>query len=276
MARLSPTGKASDYFLQPRSFPLLQLPWWSAKSFNSEADLEFLQDVLYSTMNGYYYIRLLDNLMDGHSTVELKILPATAFFHTEFQSVYQRYFEINHPFWEAFRGAWFSGNDAVARELDLSEISPVDFERVTVAKLGPTRIPMAAVRFRYGNFLRPWEEFALALARWSQLEDDLFDWHKDISNGKTSYFLTQASRHEGFDSSEEWIVYGGFQRGMATLERELSALRLLTPPLHSPDVVAYLDFRQVLLKEQEVKISEAFQSLRQLAAILEPGAEPRS
>jgi hypothetical protein len=274
MACLSPSGRAPDYFLLPSSFPLLQLPWWAAKTFTAEPDLEFLKDVLYSTMNGYYYIRLLDNLMDGHGTVELKILPATAFFHTEFQSVYQKYFQIDHPFWEVFRSSWFSGSDAVARELDLSQISRLDFERVTVVKLAATRIPMAAVCFRYRrDHLRLWEEFALALARWSQLADDLFDWHEDMSHGKTSYFLSQANSHEGFDSVEAWVIYEGFQRGIKTLQRELSALRLLVPPLHSSDVVNYLNFREVLLQEHKVKVSEAFQSLRELGAIIQAGTQ---
>src|SRR5690348_3037394 len=68
MSALSPTGKAADYFLQPGSFPLLYLPCWAARSFTVEPYAAFLSDVVYSTINGYYYIRLLDNLMDNHAT----------------------------------------------------------------------------------------------------------------------------------------------------------------------------------------------------------------
>jgi len=133
MAQLSPTGNASDYFLLPRMFPLLRLPLWVAKSFAAEAESEFLADVIYSTVNGYYYIRLLDNLMDGHGTNELEILPATAFFHTEFQATYQKYFEAAHPFWEMFRSAWFSASDAVTHEFNLDCIREAEFEGITVA-----------------------------------------------------------------------------------------------------------------------------------------------
>ena len=275
MAHLSPTGKAPDYFLHPRSFPLLHLPWWAAKSFAVEPDYEFLADVLYSTVNGYYYIRLLDNVMDGHGTVDLKILPATAFFHTEFQATYQKYFDVAHPFWEVFRSAWFSSSEAVTREVDLDRIHRADFERVTVGKLAGARIPLAAVGFRHGAGERMgcWEEFTLALARWSQMEDDLFDWHHDLRHGKTSYFLTEARRHKDFESVAAWVISEGFQSGMQTLRRELSTLRRLAPALHSPDVVRYLRSRQTLLESQKVRIGQAFQTLKDVARIMESEAQ---
>jgi len=271
MSHLSPTSDASEYFLQPRTFPLLLLPCWAARTFAAEPDREFLADVVYSTVNGYYYIRLLDNLMDGHGKIELKILPATAFFHTEFQAAYHRYFEAAHPFWEIFRSAWFSGSDAVTREFDLDRIDEAEFERVTVVKLAGARIPLAAVAFRHdaGEQLQCWEKFALALARWSQMEDDLFDWHDDLLHGKTSHFLTEARRQQGLDTVEAWVIREGFPRGIATLQHELDALRLLVPPLNSPDVVRYLDLRQTMLEGLKTRIGAAFQILEDVASITE-------
>jgi hypothetical protein len=274
MAQLSTTGKAPDYFLQPRMFPLLRLPLWAAKSFTAEPDDQFLADVIYSTVNGYYYIRLLDNLMDGHGTIELKILPATAFFHTEFQATYQKYFEASHPFWEVFRSAWFSGSDAVTREFSLDRIGEAEFERVTVSKLAGARIPLAAVGFRYGTgqTLQRWENFALALARWSQMEDDLFDWHDDLHHGKTSYFLTEANRRRGSDTVEAWVIREGFQQGLETLQRELSALRDLARPLNSPAVARYLELRVSMLEGQKTRIGQAFQVLEAVANATEQPA----
>jgi hypothetical protein len=271
MSRLSPTSDASEYFLQPRVFPFLLLPWWAARAFAAEPDREFLVDVVYSTVNGYYYIRLLDNLMDGHGTVELKILPATAFFHTEFQATYQKYFDAVHPFWEIFRSAWFSASDAVTRESDLDCMDQVEFERVTVVKLAGSRIPLAAVAFRHdaGERLQCWEKFALALARWSQMEDDLFDWHDDLRHGKTSHFLTEAGLHQGLETVEAWIIREGFQQGITTLQRELDALRHLVPPLNSPDVVRYLDARETILERLKTSIGAGFRILEDVASITE-------
>ncbi|HXM59732.1 MAG TPA: hypothetical protein VN950_02680 [Terriglobales bacterium] len=271
MAHLSPTGVAPDYFLQPRMFPILRLPLWAAKSLTAEPDGDFLADVIYSTVNGYYYIRLLDNLMDGHGTIELKILPATAFFHTEFQATYQKYFDAAHPFWEVFRSAWFSASDAVTHEFNLDRIREAEFERITVAKLAGVRIPLAAVGFRYGTGqgMQRWENFALALARWSQMEDDLFDWHQDLCHGKTSYFLSEANRCKGFDTVDAWVIHEGFHQGVETLQRELSALRDLLPPLHSPDVASYLDLRETMLEGQKTQIGEAFRVLETVAIVTE-------
>jgi len=272
MARLSPTGEAPDYFLRPRTFPLLRLLWWAAKSFSAEPDCEFLADVIYSTVNGYCYIRLLDNVMDGHGTGESKILPATAFFHTEFQATYQKYFDAAHPFWEVFRSAWFGASDAVTCEVNLDRVDRADFERITVGKLAGVRIPLTAVAFWHGagERLRAWEEFTLALARWSQMEDDLFDWHDDLRHGKASCFLTEARRHKGSESVEAWVISKGFQQGMETLHRELTALRGLVPSLSNPDVVRYLDSREAILERQKVSIGQAFQILNDVASIMEP------
>jgi hypothetical protein len=203
--------------------------------------------------------------------VELNILPATAFFHTEFQAVYHKYFAADHPFWDIFRSAWFSAGEAVTREVNLDRVSRVEFEKVTVAKLAGARIPLAAVGLHHGagEQLRCWEEFTLALARWSQIEDDLFDWHHDLRYGKTSYFLAEANRHKGCASVEAWVIREGFQQGMEILQRELSELRRLVPPLHSPDVIRYLDSRQTILESQTMRIGAAFQILRDLASITE-------
>ena len=56
---------------------------------------------------------------------------------------------------------------------------------------------------------------------------------------------------------------------MATLQRELSALRRLVPSLDSPEVAAYLDSRQSILESQKATIGQAFQVLMDVANILE-------
>jgi hypothetical protein len=270
VARLSPSGKAPEYFFQPRSFPLVHLPWWAAKSFTTELDLKFLADVIYSTINGYYYIRLLDNLMDDHGTIEADILPGTAFFHTEFQAVYQEYFEATNHFWEIFRSAWFSASDAVTRQAHLDFVDKAAFEQVIVAKLAAAQIPVAAVVLRHGAGLRlqNWKEFTLALARFSQMEDDLSDWHHDLHHGIASYFLTQARGQKDLQSVEAWVICEGFQHEMENLRRELSTLRRFTHCLHSPDVVRYLDVREDILQAQMVRMGEAFQVIKDVRRIL--------
>lgn len=274
MAQLSPTGTAADYFLQACMFPVLRLPLWAAKSFGADPNCEFLADVTFSTINGYYYIRLLDNLMDGHATVEVQILPATAFFHTEFQLAYQKHFWPTHAFWNAFRSAWLGGSEAVTRELSLDSVGAIEFQQVSVAKLSPATIPVSAVGYHFGagERIRAWEEFTRALAGFSQLEDDLFDWHHDLRHAKPSYFLSQAMRRAGAQTVGEWIMREGFSQGIRTLQHQLVALRRLLPALDSPEAKSYLDFREVTLEDQQEKIGAAFKVLRDMADIMQqPG-----
>ena len=74
MSSLSPTDHPSGYFTQQAMFPMFLLPAWMATS-SGGWDGQFQSDLVYSTVNGYYFIRLLDNVMDGHFTVERELLP---------------------------------------------------------------------------------------------------------------------------------------------------------------------------------------------------------
>src|ERR1700685_2401201 len=61
MTSRSPTSDAPEYFMRPRIFPMLLLPCWMAEIGGRMPDRKFQSDVVFSTLNGYYYIRLLDN-----------------------------------------------------------------------------------------------------------------------------------------------------------------------------------------------------------------------
>lgn len=272
MTRLSPTGNARDYLTQPRMFPTLLLPWWMAKSFDRELDTAFQADVVYSSLNGYYYIRLLDNLMDGHGSTELKILPATAFFHTQFQLAYQPYFEASHFLWRVFQEEWFSSAEAVAREVDLEYIGIPEFEQVSVKKVCAVKIPLAATAYHYekSSQIQHWWRFAEALAGWAQMLDDLFDWHQDLRNRKSSYFLSlgnQAKRPE--ESIESWVLREGFQWGVCDLQSRLPQLRQLAQHLNCPAAESYLDFREKMLAEDAARIGAGLSTLREIATVLD-------
>ena len=104
------------------------------------------------------------------------------------------------------------------------------------------------------------------------MEDDLFDWHDDLRHGKTSYFLTEANRRKGFDTVDAWVIREGFQQGLETLQRELSALRDLAQPLNSPAVARYLELRVSMLEGQKTRIGQAFQVLEAVANATEQPA----
>jgi hypothetical protein len=274
MMRLSPTGNARDYLTRPGMFPTLLLPWWMATSLELDLDTAFQTDVIYSSLNGYYHIRLLDNLMDGHGSTELKILPAAAFFHTQFQLAYQPYFEATHPFWRVFQEEWFSSAEAVAREVDLQSIGIPEFEQVSVKKVCAVKIPLAATAYHYRKScqISQWWRFAEALAGWAQMLDDLFDWYQDLRHRKNSYFLSWANQAKGPEESiESWVLREGFNLGVGDLQRCFPQLHGTARHLNSPEVENYLDFLEKMLAKDAARIGEGLQTLREIATAL--GAE---
>jgi hypothetical protein len=271
MKSLSPTGDAPDYFMQPRMFPMLLLPWWMAQSGPRKLNRGFQSDVVYSTLNGYYYIRLLDNLMDGHGSVELALLPAAAFFHSEFLLTYQKYFDANHPFWPVFRSAWFSSSEAIASEAGVVCFDEDTFQQISVQKLCAARIPLAATSYFYGDTesIKPWLEFTTALANWSQMLDDLFDWHRDLRDKKDSYVLSRARRHKREDETvESWMARTGFDWGMSVLRGGLPEVRRLARSLNSVVLNRYLDLREQMLEEDNAKLGAGLKTLVKISAVL--------
>jgi len=72
------------------------------------------------------------------------------------------------------------------------------------------------------------------------------------------------------------VIREGFQQGVETLQRELSALRDLARRLNSPDVASYLDLRESMLEGQKTRISKAFQVLEAVASATEEPTAPDS
>ena len=75
----------------------------SARLGNGRRTLEFQTDVIYSSINGYYSIRLCDNIADNDSPPELrKLAPCTLYFDSEAIAPYRKYFPATHEFWNLF------------------------------------------------------------------------------------------------------------------------------------------------------------------------------
>lgn len=272
---LARSADPADYFRQPIGFPLLQLPWWMAASlgWEGEAAAGFLGEVVYSTINGYYFIRLLDNVMDGHATVEAALLPAAALFHTEFQTPYQAAFDARHPFWGVYRQAWFGAAAAATQDAQLAAVDRAAFERFAARKVSAAQIPLAAVGWRAGQPERwpAWAAFVEAFGAWHQMWNDVFDWHKDLRLGTRTYFLSEAERRAlPGESPAAWVMREGFDWGLATLHTALAAAQALAAPLHSPALLAYLARRGQLLEQQAADVRPSLQHLHRLALAMTP------
>ncbi|MGQ0602164.1 MAG: hypothetical protein ACT4QE_10790 [Anaerolineales bacterium] len=271
MLTLAATPQPEDYFKNPIGFPLLLLPWWLESTIHPEPALAFQSTLVYSTVNGYYYIRLLDNVMDGHMTVELKLLPAAGFFHTQFQSAYQPFFDAAHPFWKHFTQTWFHSAEVTARDAGLSALSRAEFQRYASQKVCAVKIPLAAVCYRYRrlDLLEPWSRFVDAFGAWHQWWNDVFDWSKDLRHGTGTYVLSEAERRKRLDESvAAWVVREGFDWGIAALHEWMAEARTLAGPLNSPDLMMYLGRREAMLEQQRIEVAEGLRRLAKLSAVM--------
>lgn len=272
MCELSPTGHAADFFEQPRMFPTLLLPWWLARTIGTKHDNAFDRDLVYSSMNGYYFIRLVDNVMDGHAHGEGKLLPATAFFHTEFVQTYEQYFAREHSFWDLFRKAWIRTNEAAVRGGFTTEFGIEEFKAIAAAKLAAAQIPIAATAYHFGrpDLIPCWLDFCDQLAQWFQMMDDVFDWRCDLRSGQTSYFLSEAQRRRNRgEVVEAWVVREGFDWGMEYLQVGLRQLRAASRALGSDDLEVFLVRRGERLDCDRKTLGKGLSALRHAATVLE-------
>ncbi len=268
LRRLSGESAPAAYFLHPLAFPSLGLPWWFETSLRGAVNPALQADLIYSTMNGYYYIRLIDNVMDGHATVETQLLPALGFFHTQFQGVYLRYFAPEHPFWPLFERTWYQSAEAAMHEAQLPAINLDQFRQVSAQKVCAAKIPLAAVGYFYNRpeLIGPWCQLVDALGAWHQLRNDLFDWHRDLTRGAVTYFLSEAElRRRPAEPVAGWVARQGFAWGLDMLAEMMSALNTAAKPLDCPPLLAYLAERRRLLAETGRQAQKGLAALAKLA-----------
>lgn len=270
LKQLAGPAQPADYFMHPRAFPALLLPWWVETSFNGAPTPELQADVAYSTINGYYHIRLIDNLMDGHATIELQLLPALNFFHTQFQSAYQPYFPAGHPFWGFFQTTWLHAAEAAMIDAGLPTLNESQFKQIAAQKVCAAKIPVAAVCYAHNrpDCIEPWSRCVDILGGWHQMLNDLFDWHKDLTRQTSTYFLSEAERRRKPDESVlDWVAGEGFVWAIEKLQAWLSALKTLADELPSPHWLDYLDTREAMLNQQKDDVAKGLESLAKIAAI---------
>jgi hypothetical protein len=260
-------GAPEAYFKHPLGFPMLLFPWWLEKAIHDNPDLVFHGDLVHSTVSGYYYVRLVDNLMDGHATVELHLLPVLGFFHTLFQAAYQRYFDHAHPFWNDFKAIWFRSAEVTIQDALLEDIDRAQFEQIAAQKTCAARIPLTAVCHRYDrqDLIAPWSDLLDLFGCWHQMWNDVFGWIRDTRHSTTTHFLSEAERRKGpTETATEWILREGMDWGIDCLQPWMDRMQAMARDLGSEDLVAYLDGRQTMLLDQRQSLDAGLRSVADL------------
>jgi hypothetical protein len=268
---LSRTGEARDYFCGGRSV-LLLLPRFLQEACRKAPEPAFESDLAYSTINAYYFVRLIDDVADGDPAARPHLLPLLGFFHAEFQSTYARYFHSDSAFWERFHYTWVEMAAATVEQTRLSDVSSCDFPRLSAAKAGGVKIPLAAVCEFYGrpDLLERWCAFFDSFAVWSQMVDDVSDWVGDYAQATTTWFLSEAKRRKQCDeSASSWILREGMEWGYGHAASQMQALRDSAMELKNENLVRYLDDRQTQVAQLWRTLHSQLPALSRLALALE-------
>lgn len=264
-------GRLESYVMQPRAYPLLPLPWWLAKSLADRPDIEFHTNLAYSSLNGYFFIRLLDNVMDGEATVEKTLLPVAGVFHSRFQDFFHQVFGNDHPFWNLFTATWARSADLTVRDALLEDVFETDFLATSGKKFAAAMIPVGAVCYRYErpDLIDPWSHFLDLLGCWYQMVNDLFGWLKDEKLGHRTYFLCEAERCRGTrEPVKAWVAREGFEWGASKIEEWMTEMKLRAARLQCPQVESFLRERSRLFAERKLVALDGLQAINQLLEIL--------
>jgi hypothetical protein len=267
MESLWPGHQLEEYWTHPVGFPLLLAPWWLEQTLRGKIDPPFQLELIYSSINMYYQLRLTDNVMDGDVPTDRTLLPALGFFHTEFQRPYHRYFSYEHPFWDYFTKVWFHSAEVTMLDGSMSEFDSAQFRQIAGQKTCAATIPLGAVCYRYdrADVLPAWSRFLELYGWWSQMLNDTFDWLKDSQNNAGTFFLSEAQRRKYSDESVTgWVIREGFGWAMETLETWMYELRALSRDLQSPAVMEHLDMRAAALAKKRNDFAEGLGSLAKL------------
>jgi hypothetical protein len=267
MRSLAGDAPPERYFLHPRAFPAVLLPWLADKAIRGKPSAAFQRDVVYSTVAGYYFVRLIDDVMDGEA-VSPPAIPLLIVLHAEFEQAYHRHFPAGHPFWDDLARSSYQAAETASRDAGQQRITRGHFLASSARKVAGAKIPIAAVCHHAGRpeLVAPWSDFVDLLGRWHQMLNDMLGWSRDLQRGTPTYFLSEAADRAGPDGSiAEWIVNQGYGWGIDQLQPWMGELKASARDLGSPSLVRYLEGRDRTLLATWQNLREEMGSLQRLA-----------
>jgi hypothetical protein len=255
--------RPEEYFVHPQSLPFLALPFWLETSLRGVVDLDFQYDLIYGSVNGYYFVRMLDDVTDGHD-ISPGVLPSLGIFHMNLERSFARCFDQKHAFWKFFRSVWTASAEITSIDLRLHDISETDFVELSGRKAIGASLPLGAVCYRYDrcDLLPKWLGFFDKLARWNQMRDDFLDWGSDCIAGRTTWLLCEAGRRkDAAESVAGWMGRAGVHWATKQLQIWMNELSEDAQLLRSHQLVEYLRFRSTNFEEQTNVIKKSIETL---------------
>ena len=139
-----------------------------------------------------------------------------------------KYFSLHHEFWTFFDKFWAEQAEASAADSFLSDIDYELFSSLSSRKFTATKIPIAAVRFRYQELeasIERWFNFVDLVGIFAQFNNDFFDWSHDPRFGLTTYISSEARRRAPDESLTTWFLREGFDWGAGVLRSSLDEVK---------------------------------------------------
>jgi len=266
--------RPANYFTHLQSLPLLALPWWLEESIRDCADAEFQAELMYATINFYYFTRILDDVMDGHE-IEPAVLPAMHPFHLRFTRPYYRRFGLQSSFWEHFERLLMVTIETASAEVVLRKITSEQFLNISARKTAAAVIPMAAVCVHYDrlDLLESWENMFTAFGRWHQMRDDVRDWSADWQADSPTWLLSEAEqRHSSGESVPAWMGREGFLWAKSVMRSWMDETLGAASNLGSSQLVLYMRARdEEFCREidRTIAMAEACNELLKAESLLE-------
>jgi hypothetical protein len=238
-----------NLFLNPLSTPVLLFPLWIEQSLSDRPDVEFQYELAYASINLLYYVRLLDDAMDGHVN-SAHLLPLLTSLHARFQGELQKLFAPDDRFWKYFFKLIEFSTEVTVADFSTDNFTPAEFMEFAAQKSCCALIPIAAVlcRYRQDERFERWSRMWIAFSAWNQMRDDISDWFADFQNNINSYLLSEARRLKRHDEDvPQWMLREGYEWSMGVLHKFATEARELAGKLEVPEMQMDLDerYRQV-------------------------------
>jgi hypothetical protein len=262
----------TEHVFAVRNFPHFLLPYWFTPPADRAGDTEFQTDLLYSSFNGYYSIRLCDNIADNDCPPELrKFAPCILYFDSEAIRPYRKHFPTNHEFWALFDQFLAQQAEASTADSLLEDVDAETFASLSSKKFTGTKIPVSAVRYRYQcseGALQQWLRFVDCLGNFAQFCNDFFDWRHDSMHGITTYISSESRRRAPVESVAEWFLREGFDWGVEELKLRFNNVKVIAEELGHEAVLDWLIARGGTLEADIDKVRSGVELLRSMESVM--------
>lgn len=265
-------GDPEYLFLNPLATPIFSFPLWVEQSLSESQDKAFQYELAYASIALHFYVRLLDDAMDGHIECSRLLPVLTSLYAHSYRSL-QSLFPPDDPFWNYFYELTDLSADATIADFTATSLTSQDFIRFAAQKSYCVLIPMIAVLCRYKSYadVDRWLQFWHAFAPWNQMRDDVFDWYSDRKNNLCTYLLSEAERRKREDESvEHWMLRDGYEWSLHVLDSLFKRVRQLAAELNCPEMEQHLEERYQKLDRDIRHLTETLRRMdREIGRVLD-------